>query len=242
MNLIAETLQEHVAAAIREKRYSDDPVCKAVVSCFNQLYYGIHGASQPWAHNTWMGVPILKCPEDLHVYQEILVDLRPHVIIECGVAFGGTTLWLLHMCQMMALLDTTILGIDVTLAHVACRKRLRDRGVLLTEGSSTDESVFLLSKVLVEEHCEPRALVILDSDHSRAHVARELELYAPLASYIIVEDTNVNGHPVAPHHGPGPYEAAQEFLAAHPEWERDVARERLLTFNPSGYLKRKTNP
>ena len=85
-------------------------------------------------------------------------------------------------------------------------------------------------------------LVILDSDHSRDHVAAELEAYAPLVpigSYLIVEDTNVNGHPAAPDFGPGPMEALWDFMATDPGFEVDTRCERyFLTQNPSGYLKR----
>jgi cephalosporin hydroxylase len=87
-----------------------------------------------------------------------------------------------------------------------------------------------------------RRLVILDSDHSRAHVLRELELFAPRVppgGYVVVEDSNANGNPVLPDFGPGPREAIEEFLAAHPEFEADRSREKfLMTFNPGGYLRR----
>jgi cephalosporin hydroxylase len=86
-------------------------------------------------------------------------------------------------------------------------------------------------------------MVILDSDHAMAHVRAELELYAPMVTagcYLIVEDTNVNGHPVYPLHGPGPMEALGEFLPRHPEFEVDAECEKfMLTFNPRGYLLRR---
>jgi cephalosporin hydroxylase len=85
-------------------------------------------------------------------------------------------------------------------------------------------------------------LVLLDSDHSEAHVTRELEAYHPLVSvgsYLVVEDTNLNGHPVEPAHGPGPWEAMQRFLGAHPEFAHDPEMDKfLLSFNPRSYLKR----
>ena len=86
-------------------------------------------------------------------------------------------------------------------------------------------------------------MVVLDSDHSRDHVLQELELYAPLVTpgcYLVVEDTNVNGHPVSPGFGPGPMEAVTEFLGTTDDFEVDRGREKLmLTFNPSGYLRRR---
>jgi len=86
-------------------------------------------------------------------------------------------------------------------------------------------------------------LVILDSDHSKAHVLQEMELYAPMisvGSYLIVEDTNLHGHPVLPEFGPGPMEAVAEFLPKNPDFIVDRSREKFfMTFNPGGYLKRK---
>ena len=86
-------------------------------------------------------------------------------------------------------------------------------------------------------------IVILDSDHSYAHVLEELRLYAPLVtsgSYLVVEDTNVNGHPVDPDHGPGPMEAVLDFLRESDEFAVDESREKfLLTFNPHGFLRKR---
>jgi cephalosporin hydroxylase len=85
-------------------------------------------------------------------------------------------------------------------------------------------------------------LVILDSDHSKQHVLNELAAYAPLVtlgSYLIVQDTHVNGHPVEPMFGPGPMEALTEFLATNPDFVSDRGRERLMfTMHPNGYLRR----
>jgi cephalosporin hydroxylase len=87
-----------------------------------------------------------------------------------------------------------------------------------------------------------RTMVILDSDHSAAHVSAELDAYRELVSpgcYLIVEDTNVNGHPVFTDHGPGPMEAIDAFLPSAPEFAIDYSRERfMLTLNPRGFLKR----
>lgn len=85
-------------------------------------------------------------------------------------------------------------------------------------------------------------MVVLDSDHSADHVTKELSIYSQFVSqgcYLVVEDTNINGHPVLPEFGPGPAEALEEFLAGNGQFTVDESREKfLLTFNPKGYLRR----
>ena len=107
-------------------------------------------------------------------------------------------------------------------------------------GSSVDPEVF--ERVAVMAADAPAVLVILDADHARDHVAAEMGLWAPLVtlgSYLVVEDTNVNGHPVYPGFGPGPAEAVAAFLAQCDAFVPDSTREKfLLTWNPGGFLKR----
>jgi cephalosporin hydroxylase len=111
------------------------------------------------------------------------------------------------------------------------------------QGSSTAPDVFDRVKAMAAS--AQRTLVILDSDHSRDHVLAEMNLYADLVSpgsYMIVEDTNVNGHPVLPEFGPGPMEALDDFLSERSDFVIDRSKEKLLiTFNPRGYL-RKVHP
>ena len=87
-----------------------------------------------------------------------------------------------------------------------------------------------------------KVMVILDSDHHKEHVLNELRIYGKFVtkeSYIIVEDTNINGHPVYPDFGPGPMEAVEEFLRENKNFVIDKTREKFyLTFNPRGYLKK----
>jgi cephalosporin hydroxylase len=107
-------------------------------------------------------------------------------------------------------------------------------------GSSTASEI--VDEVKKRAQGKNKILVILDSDHSKEHVLGELRAYSPLVnvgSYVIVEDTNVNGHPVAKSFGPGPMEAAEAFLKENSFFSVDKSKEKFyLTFNPSGYLKR----
>jgi cephalosporin hydroxylase len=105
-------------------------------------------------------------------------------------------------------------------------------------GSSTDPKIVGDIERLVKGK---KVLVILDSDHQRDHVLKEMESYAPMitvGSYLIVQDSIINGHPVRKNHGPDPMEAIQSFLASHDNFQPDRERERLLfTMHPRGYLK-----
>jgi cephalosporin hydroxylase len=119
------------------------------------------------------------------------------------------------------------------------RGRPVHRRIRYVHGSSTDPAIVAQVRAAAEGK---RAMVILDSDHAAAHVAAELAAYHDLVTigcYLIVEDTNVNGHPVRPDFGPGPMEALDAFLAGRDDFVSDLDRERfLLTMNPRGFLRR----
>jgi cephalosporin hydroxylase len=207
---------------------------KAIVDAFHRLYFdGPEGEGRVPHRTTWMGVTCLKVPLDLWAYQEILFEVRPNLVVETGTHLGGSALFLAHMLDLIG--SGEIVSIDI----LDRPGRPRHPRLRYVTGSSSDAS---LVRGLLGGRPEERRLVVLDSDHSREHVTNELELFAPwvsVGSYLIVEDTNVNGHPVLPSHGPGPSEAVADFLVRHPEFEADRSREKfLLTYNPGGYLKR----
>ena len=201
-------------------------------SLFGKLYF--KNKHRTWRNTYWMGVPVLKLPLDLWIYQEILCELRPSVIVECGTRHGGSALFLAHMCDLLG--SGRVLTVDIK-RYAGQPQHPRICYIL---GSSIDDAVV----AQVKAHIAPgeRVMVVLDSEHCKAHVARELELYGALVtpeSYMIVEDTYLNGHPVDVEYGPGPMEALQEYLVHHPEFVSDTAREKFfVTWNPSGYLKR----
>jgi cephalosporin hydroxylase len=204
---------------------------------FHRLWY----ASEAAGHVRWMGHPVLKSPMDLWVYQEILVTCRPDVIIETGTHHGGSALFFASVAQTAGL-DVDVLTVDINpkLSYDPSLHRIHPiRGISTTDGTFRQVGAFLHKRA---GHKAIKVMVVLDSDHSMANVSKELELYAPLVSpgqYLVVEDTNVNGHPVLPEHGPGPWEAVDAFLAQHAEFHRDGDCERFLfTQNPGGWLKR----
>jgi cephalosporin hydroxylase len=205
-----------------------------IVREFHRLYY--NWGSRTWSNTFWLGTPAQKCPLDLWIYQELLHELRPAVIVETGTAAGGSALFLASICDLLG--QGSIVSVDVV-AQPGLPKHER---ITYLTGSSTAPEI----RTRVEELVGDRApvLVILDSNHERDHVLEELRIYTPLVtpgSFVIVEDTNVNGHPVLPDFGPGPMEAVREFLRSSDEFSVDWGREKFfLTFNPGGYLQRQT--
>jgi cephalosporin hydroxylase len=201
------------------------------VSGFHRLFYYSH---RTWRHTFWLGAQVLKCPFDLWIYQEILFELRPDMIIESGTGLGASALFLASICDLVG--NGKVITIDV-----ASREgRPAHERITYLVGSSTSEHTAEQVRKLVED--KGRVLVILDSDHEKEHVLQELRIYGEFVSkgsYIIVEDTNINGHPVDPTFGPGPREAVQQFLKENGNFEVDKTREKYyLSFNVGGYLKR----
>jgi cephalosporin hydroxylase len=138
-----------------------------------------------------------------------------------------------------------VVTIDVSpkLSAEARKHPLAKERIVFLEGSSTDPKTVAKVAEIVKGG---RAMVILDSLHTKEHVLKEIRAYAPfvpVGGYLIVQDSNVNGHPVRPDHGPGPMEAIEEFLAGTDEFVSDRGRERMLfSMHPKGYLKRVKSP
>lgn len=204
------------------------------VQAFHRLYFDARAYNLTWRNTHWLGHAVLKCPLDLWLYQEILHRTRPAVIVETGTAFGGSALYLASMCDLIG--HGRIVTVDL---EDRPGRPVHPRVTYITGSSVAPET---LARVKAEIGGEGPVMVLLDSDHSEAHVRKELDAYHPLVSvgsYLVVEDTNLNGHPVEPEHGPGPWEAMQAFLAVHPEFAHDPEMDKfLLSFNPRSYLKR----
>jgi len=216
-----------------ESREMNSADTSLLIDRFHTLYYSRR--EQTWGNTFWLGHHVLKCPLDLWTYQEILHEVQPELIIETGTYLGGSALFLASICDLLG--SGQVLTIDVD------RREDRPRHPRITylTGSSTSNGI--LRQVRHRAKDMSRVLVILDSGHAKEHVLAELHAYAPLVtqgSYLIVEDTNLNGHPVDSDHGPGPAEAVAEFMEGNDAFVRDESREKfMLTFNPGGYLKRR---
>ncbi len=214
-----------------------------IVDKFAQIYFGYplredlsKGSTWRDGATTWLGVPCEKCPLDLGIYQELIFRSRPQVIVECGVNYGGTSLYFASLLDILG--EGEVIGIDITFQRLYPKVKANSR-IALYEGSSTDHAIVDAVKKRVAGR---QSMVVLDSDHSLSHVRQELELYASCVTpgcYLIVEDTNVNGHPVAPKHGPGPFEAVVEFMAKRKDFEIDREQHKyLMTWQPNGYLRK----
>ena len=205
-------------------------------------YHIWHYNSHLWTETTWMGVTTLKSPSDMWNYQEILVDLRPALVIEFGTRYGGSALYFAAVMRQIGQ-PFRLLSVDIDADTVSPATRA-DPDVELLTMSSTDPMVAERITSLRREFPGP-VFAILDSDHAMAHVFAEMKLLRPLlveGDYVIVEDSNVNGHPVYPSHGPGPFEAINAYFSEFPEdYLHDHDREKKFGFTwaPSGFLIRR---
>jgi len=212
------------------------------------------GWSLKYYHNfTWFGLPVLQLPEDLLRLQEVIYAVRPAVIVETGVFLGGSLLF--HASLLAAMGEGKVIGIDREIQpHIRealCRHPLAPR-IALLEGNSTDPAV--VSQVAGLIGSAGPVLVILDADHTRAHVERELECYAPLitkGSYIIATDGIMKDLADVPRAQPewktdNPFEAAKAFAARHPEFRQqqppwlshDSPLTENVTYWPGAWLQR----
>lgn len=202
------------------------------VTLFGKLLFKDENST--WRNTYWMGMPVWKLPLDLWIYQEIIWELKPDKIIECGTNRGGSALFMANMCDLIG--KGEIITVDIqTFPEQPKHPRIK-----YLVGSSIDDTTVSQVRSLVNPG--EKVLVVLDSKHRKDHVDVELEKYAPfvsVGSYLILEDTYLNGYPVYVSFGPGPMESVREFLPRHPEFEVDKSREKYrVTWNPSGYLKK----
>jgi cephalosporin hydroxylase len=181
----------------------------------------------------WLGYKVLKCPFDLWMYQEILHEVKPDLVVETGTAYGGSAYF------MACIMDSMGKGEIVTVDIAASGTPPTHPRITYLTGSSTDPAI--VAEVHRRAAGKKTVMVSLDSDHAEAHVTAEIQAYHSLVtdgSYMIVEDTHI-GHPVPPFSQTGPMESVEQFLKANREFEADPWRERLMmSFHYNGYLKR----
>lgn len=199
---------------------------------------------------TWMGRPIIQFPQDMIAMQELIWQLKPDLIVETGIAHGGSIIFSASMLQLLGA-DGIVVGIDIDIrAHnrQAIETHPMAPRIRMIEGSSVAPDV--VAQVEVFAKGRGTILIALDSNHTHEHVLAELNAYAHLVtpgSYLVVFDTVVEDMPAELSSdrpwGPGdnPKTAVQVFLQDHPEFEidHDLEARLLLTVAPGGYLRRK---
>jgi len=202
----------------------------------------------------WLGRPIIQYPQDIVAMQELIWAVQPDLVIETGIAHGGSLILWASLLELNAACggpaDAGVIGVDIEIRPAnrdAIEGHPMHRRITMIEGSSVDPVV--RSQVEGAAAGRERVLVCLDSNHTHAHVLAELEAYAPLASIgsycvvfdTVIEDLPADAHPDRPW-GPGdnPKTAVLEFLRSHAEFEVDRAIEDklLITVAPGGYLRR----
>lgn len=183
----------------------------------------------------YFGVQALKCPLDFWVYQEIIHEVRPDLIIEIGNRFGGSTLAIAHILDHLG--KGQVLGIDINHDQMREVVKRHPRISLITGDVCT-----CFPAVQERARGFQKTLIIEDSSHTYENTLRVLQTYGPLVtpgSYFIVEDS-ICHHGVDEGPNPGPYEAIEAFLKNNNDFELDRGRESfLITWNPKGYLRRK---
>jgi len=195
---------------------------------------------------SWLGRPVIQYPQDLIAMQEIIWAVKPRLIVETGIAHGGSLVFHASLLELVGG-EGEVLGIDVEIRphnRQALEQHPLFKRISLIEGSSTDAAV----AGQVRERCRPPVLVVLDANHTHAHVLKELELYAPLVtrgSYLVVFDTVVEDMPAGcfPDRpwGPGnnPRTAVRAFLETTDRFvvDREIEEKLQITVAPGGYLK-----
>ena len=197
---------------------------------------------------SWLGCPIIQYPQDLVAMQEIIWETKPDLIIETGIAHGGSLIFYASMLELLGG-NGQVVGIDIDIRkhnRVEIEKHPMSKRIRMIEGSSTEEKIVEEVRRLAEGK---KVLVCLDSNHTHEHVLRELELYAPLVSvgnYCVVFDTIIEDMPADSFSdrpwdkGNNPKTAVYEFLKNNDNFEIDknIENKLLITVAPDGYLRR----
>jgi cephalosporin hydroxylase len=198
---------------------------------------------------TWLGRPIIQYPQDIVAIQEIIYEVQPDLIIETGIAHGGSLILHASICELIG--KGEVLGVDIDIREHNKNEILNHRmskRISMIQGSSIDEEI--VSKVAEKVNGKEKVLVILDSNHTHEHVLAEMKMYAGFVSkdsYLLVFDTVVEDLPNDIYDnrswgvGDNPKTAVFEFLKTNTDFKVDTNYDNklLLSVAPNGFLKRK---
>ena len=205
---------------------------------------------------SWLGRPIIQYPQDIVAMQELIWSVKPDLIIETGIAHGGSLIFsasmlaLLDLCEGSSTIERKVLGVDIDIRKhnlEAINEHPMANRIQMIQGSSIDGEIVKKVREIAKNH--KKIMVCLDSNHTHQHVLEELKAYSDLVShgsYCVVFDTIVEDMPIEQFRegswGPGnnPKTAVWEFLKSHPEFEieKSIQDKLLITVAPDGYLKR----
>jgi cephalosporin hydroxylase len=202
-----------------------------IIDAYHKLSYAAaYEENLTWQRTAWLGFPTFKMPHDLLNLTDVMWQVKPALIVECGTAAGGSALF------MASYMDHYGLGrvLTIDLRPMDKAYPAHPRITYLPGRSSVDSDLVKEVGGYVEYYkATGPIMVILDSDHRAEHVAKELEAYCGFVtpgSIMVVEDTNVNGHPVLREHGPGPREAM--------EFKEDLRIPKMHLFSQHSWLRK----
>lgn len=244
MSDFQQEVKDRLAANARDERLKSDAAAFMRSSIAGQYSYNF----------SWLGRPIIQYPQDMIAMQELIWSIQPDLIVETGIAHGGSLIFSASMLELNAACggppDASVLGVDIDIRphnRQAIEAHPLYKRIEMIEGSSVAPDV--IEQVRRKAAGKSRVLVCLDSNHTCAHALAELRAYAPLVSvgsYCVVFDTAIEDLPADMYPdrpwGPGdnPKTAVREYLRDHPEFETDVSIDRKLMVSvaPEGYLRR----
>lgn len=242
---MSNPVQQFVEERIQRIRNNgNNPTLRKAADDFN-----VASNTAQYSYNfSWMGRPIIQYPQDMIIMQELIWEIRPDLIIETGIAHGGSLIYYASLLELLG--EGEVLGIDIDIrAHnrQEIERHPMFKRIRMIQGSSVSEET--AAKVREAAAGKQRILVCLDSNHTHEHVLRELELYAPLVtkgSYIVVFDTIVEDLPDnylpgrAWSRGDNPKTAVHAFLEKNSDFviDGDIDNKLLISVAPGGYLKR----
>ncbi|MEO5648158.1 MAG: cephalosporin hydroxylase family protein [Chitinophagaceae bacterium] len=197
---------------------------------------------------TWMGRPIIQYPQDMVAMQEIIWEVKPDLIIETGIAHGGSIIYYASILELIG--KGEVLGIDIDIREhnrIEIERHPMSKRINMLQGSAISEEIIELVKPFAVG--KNKVMVCLDSNHTHAHVLKELELYSPfvtVGSYLVAFDTVVEMLPADLYAdrpwsiGDNPKTAVQEFLKANNDFiiDHELDDKLLVSVAPGGYLKR----
>lgn len=244
MSDFQQEVKDRLAANARDERLKSDAAAFMRSSIAGQYSYNF----------SWLGRPIIQYPQDMVAMQELIWSIQPDLIIETGIAHGGSLIFSASMLELNAACggpaDALVLGVDIDIRphnRQAIEAHPLFRRIEMIQGSSVADDI--VEQVRRKAAGRQRVLVCLDSNHTHAHVLAELQAYAPLVtvgSYCVVFDTVIEDLPAAMYPdrpwGPGdnPKTAVREFLRGHPEFAVDSRfdSQLMVSVAPEGYLRR----